>query len=69
MQHKNWQCPKCQNKEFETDQFAATGGGLTKFFNIQNKKYSTITCAQCKYTEIYKADTSTLGNVLDFFGN
>ena len=69
MQHKNWQCPKCQNKEFETDQFAATGGGLTKFFNIQNKKYSTVTCAQCKYTEIYKADTSTLGNVLDFFGN
>ncbi len=69
MQHKNWQCPKCQNKEFETDQFAATGGGLTKFFNIQNKKYTTVTCAQCKYTEIYKADTSTLGNVLDFFGN
>ena len=69
MQHKNWQCPKCQNKEFETDQFAATGGGLTKFFNIQNKKYTTVTCTQCKYTEIYKADTSTMGNVLDFFGN
>ena len=69
MQHNNWQCPKCQNKEFETDQFAATGGGFTKFFNIQNKKYNTVTCTQCKYTEIYKADTSTLGNVLDFFGN
>ncbi len=32
MEHNNWQCPKCQNKEFEADQFAATGGGLTKFF-------------------------------------
>ena len=69
MQHSNWNCPKCQNREFETDQFAATGGGLTKFFNIQNKKYTTVTCAQCRFTEIYKADTSTLGNVLDFFGN
>ena len=69
MQHKNWQCPKCQYKEFETDQFAATGGGLTKFFNIQNKKFTTVSCGQCKYTEIYKVDTSTLGNVLDFFGN
>lgn len=69
MQHKNWQCPKCQNKEFETDQFAATSGGLTKFFNIQNEKYTTITCVQCKYTEIYKANTSTLGNILDFFVN
>lgn len=69
MQHKNWICPKCQHREFETDQFAATGGGLTKFFNIQSKKYTTVTCEQCKFTEIYKAETSTLGNVLDFFGN
>ena len=39
MEHENWRCPKCQCGEFETDQFAATGGGLTKFFNIQNKKF------------------------------
>jgi len=69
MEHENWECPKCRNKEFETDQFAATGGGLTKFFNIQSKKFSTITCTRCKYTEIYQASTSTLGNILDFFGN
>ena len=69
MKHKNWECPKCQNKEFEADQFAATGGGLTKFFNIQSKKFSTITCTRCKYTEMYQASTTTLSNVLDFFGN
>ncbi len=69
MEHNNWQCPKCQNKEFEADQLAATGGGLTKFFNIQNKKFTTVTCTSCRYTEMYKTGTSTLGNVLDFFGN
>ncbi len=69
MEHMNWECPKCKNSEFETGQFAATGGGLTKFFNIQNKKFFTITCTRCKYTEIYQAETSTLGNVLDLFGN
>ena len=69
MEHNNWQCPKCQNKEFEACQFAATVGGLTKFLNIQNKKFTTVTCTHCKYTEIYKTDTSTLGNILDFFGN
>ena len=37
VEHSNWECPKCQNKEFEAGQFAATGGGLTKFLNIQNK--------------------------------
>ncbi len=69
MQHENWHCPKCGNHEFEAGQFAATGGGASKFFNIQNKKFATVTCTQCKYTEIYKTDTSTLSNVLDFFGN
>lgn len=69
MQHKNWECPKCQNKKFETDQFQATGGGITKFFNIQNKKYTTVTCMRCHYTEIYKGETSRLENFLDFLGN
>lgn len=69
MQHKNWKCPKCRNREFESDQFMATGGGFTKFFNIQNKKYSTVTCTRCKYTEMYKGDTSRLENILDFIGN
>ena len=69
MQNTNWKCPKCQNMEFETDQMAATGGGVSKFFNVQNKKFTTVTCTQCKYTEFYKTETSALGNVLDFFGN
>ena len=69
MQHEKWECPKCKNQAFETGQFAATGGGLSKMFDIQNKKFTTVTCTQCKFTEIYKADTSTLGNVFDFFTN
>jgi predicted nucleic-acid-binding Zn-ribbon protein len=69
MEHVNWQCPKCQKTEFETDQFAATGGGLTKFFNIQNKKFTTVTCTSCLYTEMYRTETGALGNVLDFLGN
>ena len=67
MQHENGECPKCHNNEFETDQFAATGGGLTKIFDIQNKKFTTVSCTRCGYTEIYKAETSSLGNIFDFF--
>ena len=67
MEENKWICPKCHNREFETGQFAATGGGFAKIFDVQNKKFTTVTCAQCKYTEIYKADTSTLGNIFDFF--
>lgn len=66
-QRKEYICPKCGNRDYELDTFAATGGGFAKIFDVQNKKYTTVTCRQCKYTEIYKGSTSTLGNVLDFF--
>jgi predicted nucleic-acid-binding Zn-ribbon protein len=69
MNHTDWQCPKCENSRFETDELRATGGGFTRFFNVQSKKFITVTCTQCQYTEIYKQESSTLGNVLDFFGN
>lgn len=67
MQHDKWRCPKCGNLHFETDQFRATGGMLAKIFDVQNKRFTTVTCTQCKYTEIYRSTSSGLGNVFDFF--
>lgn len=67
MQKGSWTCPKCSNTTFEVDEFRATGGNLAKIFDVQNKKFSTITCSRCKYTELYKGSTSTLGNIFDFF--
>ena len=60
-------CAKCQHTEFETDEFRATGGNFAKMFDVQNKKFTTVSCKQCGYTEIYKGSTSTLGNIFDFF--
>jgi hypothetical protein len=67
VQHANWQCLKCGNEYYEVGEFRATGGPLAKIFDVQNKKFSTVTCSQCSYTEIYKSETSGLGNVFDFF--
>jgi len=39
MQHKNWQCVKCGNTRFDTDQFRATGGMFAKIFDVQNKRF------------------------------
>ena len=61
------QCVKCGNNQFQTDEFRATGGNLAKFFDVQNKKFTTISCAECGYTELYRGDTNTLGNMFDFF--
>jgi predicted nucleic-acid-binding Zn-ribbon protein len=69
MEHKNWQCAKCGSRQFEVDQFRATGGFLAKIFDVQNKRFLTVTCTNCTFTEIYRTSQSTIGNVFDFFTN
>jgi len=67
MQHQNWQCLKCRGNDFDTDQFRAAGGMFAKIFDVQNKRFTTVTCTNCRYTEIYRTDSSNLGNIFDFF--
>jgi predicted nucleic-acid-binding Zn-ribbon protein len=58
---------KCGSTDYETGEFRATGGNFAKIFDIQNRKFSTVSCQQCGYTEIYKGETSKLANIFDFF--
>ena len=69
MNNSKYVCPKCGNTQYETDEFRATGGFLSKVFDVQSKKFATVTCTNCKYTEIYKASSSMLGNIFDLFTN
>ena len=63
---ENWVCPKCKNTEFEQDQFQATGGNFAKLLDVQNKRFVTVSCTECGYTELYKKSTSVDMNILDF---
>ncbi len=65
----NFTCPKCAHTEYEVGEFRAAGGFFTKVFDVQSKRFTTVTCTRCKYTEIYRADSSMLGNIFDFFTN
>ena len=69
MNNLKYVCPKCGNRQYEVDEMRATGGAFAKIFDVQNKKFSTVTCSRCSYTEFYKAKTSSLGNIFDFFTN
>ncbi|HSG81995.1 MAG TPA: zinc ribbon domain-containing protein [Gemmatimonadota bacterium] len=63
----NFKCPKCSNTSCELGEMRATGGFWSKVFDVQHRKFTTVTCDRCKYTEIYKADSSALGNIFDLF--
>ena len=66
IQQQRYVCPKCGCREYEHDQFQATGGNFAKIFDVQNKKFITISCRNCGFTELYKAQTTAGWNILDF---
>ncbi|MHC4394453.1 MAG: zinc ribbon domain-containing protein [Planctomycetota bacterium] len=69
MQELNYTCPKCRNTQYEVGEFRAAGGFLSKIFDVQSKRFTTVTCKNCQYTEIYRTSSSMLGNIFDLFTN
>ena len=67
MEHRNYQCPKCHHHSYTLGQMRATGGTLSKIFDVQTEKYTSVTCDNCTYTEFYKAKTSAISNIFDLF--
>ena len=66
MERKQSVCPKCGCTEYESDQFQATGGNFAKMFDIQNKRFTTRSCRQCGYRELYKKPEDSGMDILDF---
>ena len=69
--YKNYKytCLKCNGRQYEIGEIRTTGSFMMKLFNIQNIKFTTVTCSKCQYTELYKTTSSKFGNVIDFFTN
>lgn len=47
-------CPKCGHEKAEVDEIATTGSGLSKLFDIQNRRFQVVSCANCGYSELYR---------------
>ena len=69
MREKSYNCSKCDGLEYEKGQLRMAGGFWSKIFDVQNKKFTSITCKNCGYTEIYKKNTRTAENIFDFLTN
>ena len=62
----SYTCPKCGHSEHEIGEIRAAGGFWSKIFDVQGKRFTTVVCGRCRYTELFQADTKTLGNIFDF---
>lgn len=63
----DYRCPKCESIEYETKELRGAGGFWTKVFDIQSSRFTAVICERCRYTELFHADSSMLGNIFDFF--
>lgn len=58
-------CPKCGRTDTEVDSISTTGSGLSKMFDIQNRKFTVVSCTNCGYSELYKGRSKN--DVIDVF--
>jgi len=67
MQIRKYSCPKCGSRMHEVGEMYASGGFWQKIFDLDNRKFTTVTCKKCRYTELFAVPAKKLGTVLDFF--
>lgn len=72
---QRFRCPKCRNQGGQVKRIAATGTGLSRWFNVQLNHFITVSCSRCGFTEMYNPEIlegkrSGAANVLDvIFGS
>ena len=69
MEQRQFNCIKCSGTEYTGGEIRTTGSGMSRFFNIQNQKFASVSCSNCGYTEFYRTVSNRAGNILDFFAN
>lgn len=58
-------CPKCGNRIADIGEIRTTGSFITKIFDIQNRRFTSVTCNRCRYTEFYHLPRKKIGEILD----
>lgn len=67
MDISNFESTQCHHRGSDIGKIRTVGGFCSKIFDMQNRKFSTVTCSRCSYTKLYPADGSTLRNAFGLF--
>jgi predicted nucleic-acid-binding Zn-ribbon protein len=62
-----FKCLRCGYHACDIGEIHVAGGFWSKVFDVEGRKFSTVTCERCKHTEFFKADRSKLANIFDLF--
>ena len=59
-------CSKCGKKEYEIGEMWTFSSIWTKIFELHSRRFTYLTCQNCRYTEIYKVPKKKIGEVINF---
>jgi uncharacterized protein len=64
---RNYRCLRCQHGACEVGEIRVAGGFWSKVFDVEGRRFTSVTCTRCKHTVFFKADRSVVSNVFDLF--
>ncbi len=70
MEQRRYSCVKCEGTQYEAGEIRTTGSGISRFLNLQNQRFATVSCTGCGYTEVYRMEAGgTVGKIFDILSN
>ncbi len=66
---RGYKCPKCNHTDYKTGQIRVTGGFWSKIFDVESRRFTSVTCRNCTYTEFYQGSESALSSIFDLMTN
>ncbi|MFC1935842.1 zinc ribbon domain-containing protein [Chloroflexota bacterium] len=70
VEKRQYSCIKCAGTRYEAGEIRTTGSGITRYLNLQNQKFATVSCKECGYTEVYRMSArGGIGDIFDILTN
>jgi predicted nucleic-acid-binding Zn-ribbon protein len=65
MKSNSYSCIKCSGTDSKVEKIRTTGSGLSRFLDLQNKKFAAVSCTNCGFTELYREGSGMAGSIVD----
>jgi predicted nucleic-acid-binding Zn-ribbon protein len=61
-----YKCPKCGTSQYEIGEIWAASSMVTRILGFHNRRFTSVTCKMCHFTEFYKVPRKEISEVLNF---
>ncbi len=65
MKASSYSCMKCSGTDYKVEIIRTTGSGLSRFLDLQNKKFAAVACTSCGFVELYREGSGMAGSIVD----